>query len=239
MMGPMVTESPAGGPMPALPLSELRYRYQTLDLGGTAIHIRTLWDQQQFSDDTGAAALLGISSAAWPLFGLIWASGEVLARLMVTHEVAGKRILEVGCGIGLASLVLNQRMADITATDIHPEAGRFILENTRINQDRPIPFVRTGWSDAISELGYFDLIIGSDLLYERAHVVPLAGFINQHAAENCEVILIDPGRGHHAPFSKKMVSLGYSHSQERPVYPGDVQSMPRGQVLHYHRTADL
>ncbi len=236
MMGPMVTEDPTGGPLPALPLPDLRYRYQTLDLGGIDIHVRTLWDQQQFSDTAGAAARLGISSETWPLFGLIWESGEVLARLMVTVEIAGKRILEVGCGIGLASLVLNQRMADITATDIHPEAGRFIRENTRINQNRPIPFVRTGWSDAVSELGLFDLIIGSDLLYERAHVIPLAGFIHQHAGEHCDVLLVDPGRGHHAPFSKKMVSLGYSHSQERPVYSGSVQSMPRGQVLHYHRS---
>jgi ETFB lysine methyltransferase len=219
-----------------LPLPDVRYRYQTLELGDMAIHVRTLWDQSQFSDADGAAARLGISSAAWPLFGLIWASGEVLARLMVTQDIAGKRILEVGCGIGLASLVLNHRKADITATDIHPEAGRFILENTRINQDRPIPFIRTGWSDAISELGTFDLIIGSDLLYERAHVIPLAGFIHQHAGVGCEVILIDPGRGHHAPFSKKMVSLGYSHSQERPAYPAGAQSMPRGQVLHYHRS---
>jgi len=225
--------------MPALPLPDVRYRYQTRELGGIAIHIRTLWDQQQFSDDTGAAALLGISSAAWPLFGLIWASGEVLARLMVTHNIAGRRILEVGCGIGLASLVLNQRMADITATDIHPEAGRFILENTRINQDRPIPFVRTGWSDAVSELGRFDLIIGSDLLYERAHVIPLAGFIHQHAGDRCEVLLVDPGRGHHAAFSRKMESLGYSHSQERPAHFTGEQPMPRGQVLHYQRTSTL
>ena len=237
MMGPMFTEHPTTGPMPALPMPALRYRYQTLDLGGIDIHVRTLWDQQQFSDMEGAAARLGISSAAWPLFGLIWASGEVLARLMVTQDVAGKRILEVGCGIGLASLVLNQRMADITATDIHPEAGRFIRENTRINQGRPIPFVRTGWSDAISELGCFDLIIGSDLLYERAHVIPLAGFIHQHAGEHCDVLLVDPGRGHHAPFSKKMMSLGYSHSQERPAYSAEMQAMPRGQVLHYHRTS--
>ena len=40
---------------------------------------------------------------------------------MFEFEIAGKRILEVGCGIGLASLVLNHRPGDITATDHHPQ----------------------------------------------------------------------------------------------------------------------
>ncbi|MDE8603082.1 hypothetical protein M3I01_009105 [Marinomonas sp. RSW2] len=49
---------------------------------------------------------------------------------MFKHEVKGLKILEVGCGIELASLVLNHRLADITATDYHPEAGNFLNENT-------------------------------------------------------------------------------------------------------------
>ena len=38
-----------------------------------------------------------------------------------------KRILEVGCGIGLSSLILNRLNADITATDYHPEAEKFLI----------------------------------------------------------------------------------------------------------------
>ncbi|MEZ5591069.1 MAG: methyltransferase domain-containing protein [Gammaproteobacteria bacterium] len=216
-------------------MSPLRLRYQTIEFGDIDIHVRTLRDNQQFLDVDGVAEKLGISSATWPLFGVVWASGQVLAHLMFDYEVAGKRVLEVGCGIALASLVLNQRLADITATDYHPEAGAFLLENVKLNTGKIIPFVRTGWSDENSGLGKFDLVIGSDLLYEHGHVEQLAGFIEQHARPHCEVLLVDPGRGHHARFSKKMVSLGYAHSQNKP---GNVDYLPqpfKGQVLRYQR----
>ncbi|MCG8550712.1 MAG: hypothetical protein MI799_09960 [Desulfobacterales bacterium] len=52
---------------------------------------------------------------------------EVLANLMPDYQIKGKRLLEVGCGIALASLVLNQRAADITATD-HQSAARDLLD---------------------------------------------------------------------------------------------------------------
>lgn len=219
-------------PAPDLPL---RFRYQTLEFGELDLHVRTLRNQQQFSDIDEAALRLGISSETWPLFGLIWSSGTALAQLMLERDVAGKRVLEVGCGIGLASLVLNHRQADITATDIHPEAAGFMLENTRINRDRPIPFLRSGWSDGPTGLGLFDLIIGSDLLYERSHVLPLATFIDQHARQQCEIILVDPGRGHHANFSKRMVELGYAHSQVRTASGATDDQLPRGRVLTYRR----
>jgi len=220
-------------------MSSLRLRYQTIEFGDTDIHVRSLRDRQQYADVDGVASKLGISSATWPLFGVVWASGELLAHLMNDYEIEGRRVLEVGCGIALASLVLNHRMADITATDHHPEVERFLLENIKLNKAKKIPFVRTDWGDEDSGLGEFDLVIGSDLLYERNHVELLAGFIDQHAKPHCEVVLVDPGRGHHARFSKKMVSLGYSHIQSKPENI-DHLTQPfrgpfRGHVLQYHR----
>ncbi len=216
-------------------MTPVRIRYQTLEIGEADIHLRTLRDNQQYADADGVAESLGISSAAWPLFGVIWASGKVLAHLMSDQKITGIRVLEVGCGIGLASLVLNQRLADITATDYHPEVESFLLENIRLNQGKAIPFVRTAWENMDSGLGEFDLLIGSDLLYERSHADALAGFIDQHAKAACEVIIVDPGRGHHASFSKKMVSLGYSHSQSKPLQADYLAEPFRGQVLRYQR----
>jgi predicted nicotinamide N-methyase len=81
----------------------------------------------------------------------------------------------------------------------------------------------------------FDVIIGSDLLYESEHVGLLSEFINQHAAPQCDIILIDPGRGHHAKFSKKMVALGYSHSQQKPDIALKNSRVFSGQILTYSR----
>jgi predicted nicotinamide N-methyase len=216
-------------------MSSLRIRYQTIEFGDIDIHLRTLRDKQQFRDDDHVARDLGISSATWALFGVVWHSSLVLAHVMFDQEILGKRILEVGCGIGLASLVLNHRHADITATDYHPEAGPFLLKNVALNQGRAIPFVRTDWADEESELGVFDLIIGSDLLYQGDHVDLLAAFIHRHARPHCQVILVDPGRGYHGRFSKKMLSLGYGHSQSKPIQAGHLDAPFRGQILRYLR----
>lgn len=217
-------------------MSKIRVRYRTIEFGETDIHVRTLRDKQQYSDDNNTAAKKGISSANWPLFGVVWDSGKVLAHLMYEYNAAGLRILEVGCGIGLASLVLNHRLMDITATDCHPEAESFLEKNVKLNGGRDIPFVCTGWGDSDSRLGKFDLIIGSDLLYERSHVLLLSGFIERHATQTCGVILVDPGRGHHACFSKKMVCLGYSHTQTRTRKADYLPETFLGQILQYHRT---
>ena len=217
-------------------MSDIRIRYTTLEIGHLDIHIRMLRDILQFYDIDGAAKKLGISSAAWPMFGVVWPAGVVLANLMLEYHVDGKRILEIGCGIALASLILNQRSADITATDYHPETEKFLVYNTGLNGGKTIPFVRTGWANLTNDsLGTFDLIIGSDLLYESEHINLLAAFINQHSRRHCEVIIVDPGRGFHAKFSKKMQSLGYSHVQEKPTNTDYLDKKFNGWIITYSR----
>ena len=216
-------------------MPRFRVRYCTIEFGDTDIHVRTLKNRQQFNDEEGKAEKLGISSATWPLFGVIWDSSQVLANHMLEYDVEGKRILEVGCGIALTSLVLNHRHADITATDYHPEAESFLQQNVQLNNGQAIPFTRTAWENTDSDLGKFDLVIGSDFLYERNHAELLSCFINQHTKPKCEVIMVDPGRRYHARFSKLMVSLGYNHSQHQPKDTAYLDKPFKGQILNYTR----
>jgi ETFB lysine methyltransferase len=216
-------------------MTSVRLRYQTHEFGELDIHIRSLRDKQEFSDPLGEAEALGISSAQWSLFGVVWESGMVLAHEMAQYDFLGKRILEVGCGMALSSLVLNARHADITATDYHPEAGNFLAENVRLNRGATIPFLRTGWDNLTDCLGQFDVIIGSDLLYEKEHIELLSEFINRHSNPHCEVIIVDPGRGNHAKFSKKMVRLGFAHSQRKPEITAALGDPFKGQILTYRR----
>lgn len=190
--------------------------------------IRSLLDRQQFSDPLGDALEQGISSAAWPLFGLLWPSGAQLAARIALHPVTeGERILELGCGLALASLVGHRRGADMTASDCHPLAEGFLLENLRLNQLGPMKYRHGHWgghasAPSRSELpasamlsGRFELIIGSDLLYERDDEGTLSGTIARHAAPGGEVWIVDPDRGNRAAFHKQMVAAGFSGREER------------------------
>jgi hypothetical protein len=57
-------------------MSAYEVKQEVIAVQGVAdLIIRSLLDRQQFDDADGAAEALGISSAAWPLFGLLWPSG--------------------------------------------------------------------------------------------------------------------------------------------------------------------
>lgn len=226
-------EAPDPTPAPSLP--GVRVRYQTIEFRDLDLHVRALRDRNQFVDDEGVAEGHNISSAAWPMFGLVWDSALVLADLMLDAEVDGLRILEVGCGLGLASLILNHRGADITATDHHPEVNGFLQGNAALNGDGVIPFVRTGWTDGADELGRFDLVIASEVLYERSHAEALATFIDQHANPRCRVVIIDPGRGHGNRFRRHMLALGFEGDKRQAEAPDVLEDRPAGHLWEFTR----
>jgi predicted nicotinamide N-methyase len=112
---------------------------KTYRIGTEDYRIRALRDRQQYWDPEGAAERLGISSASWPLFGLVWPAGLALADEMSRFAVAGRSVLEIGCGLGIASLVLRRRGADVTATDNHPLTAEFLRRNAELNDLPPSP----------------------------------------------------------------------------------------------------
>ncbi|MEM7017304.1 MAG: histidine kinase, partial [Pseudomonadota bacterium] len=71
-------------------------RYQTVEFGELDFHLRTLRDRQQCTEDLAEAESYGISSATWPLFGVLWQSEELLSSLMLKQDIHGMRVLEVG-----------------------------------------------------------------------------------------------------------------------------------------------
>ncbi len=205
-----------------------------LDVGGVQMEIRTLLDRQQFWDPDGEAERVGISSASWPLFGLVWPSGHVLADAMSRTDFTGLRVLEMGCGLALASLVVQRRHGDITASDCHPLAGAFLTENLRLNQLAVLPYVVADWSGDNLALGRFDLLVGSDVLYEPAQPALLARFVGLHATPTAQVIIVDPDRGNRPAFTRHMAELGFAATTERvTALPGG--DPYKGRLLRYQR----
>lgn len=139
---------------------------------------------------------------------------------------------------GPASLLLNRLGCDITATAYHPEAGRFLPRNTELNHDPDIRYPRADWADDSDGLGRFDLIIGSNLLYEDPRVTLVADFINRHARPGCEVILVDPGRGRKNRLTRQMEACGFSHAHIRPEQTSYRDKPFKGHILRFRREPD-
>jgi len=203
--------------------------------GGADLEIRSLLDRQQYADPLGEAADAGISPATWPLFGQVWPSAQKLADLMQVWDFGSSRVLETGCGLGLASMVIHRRQGDVTASDCHPLTEAFLQANLLLNQLPAMKYLTGNWSRANPELGTFDLIIGSDVLYERSQPEQLAAFIQLHAAPRAEVLIIDPNRSNRSAFNRCMSLLGFELSDsliEGPLHDG---SPYKGRLLRYRR----
>ena len=210
-------------------------RLLTVRLGGHDYRIRALSDLQQFADPTGQAQRAGISSSLWSLFGQVWPSGRVLAEAMSHFDVAGKRILELGCGLGLSSLVLAQRGANVVASDHHPLAESFLAYNAGLNDLPAVTYRDLPWAVPDATLGSFDLIIGSDILYERDHAAQIAAMMLRHANPDAELLVTDPGRGNSAPFTRAMASQGYEVTEIRSRFDEKDCEPFRGRLLSYRR----
>src|SRR4051794_8766420 len=159
----------------------------------------------------GAIALLQPSDAAelpddgaveWaplvPYASVLWRSGVALARELAGAPLGGRRVVELGCGLGLPSLVAARAGADVLATDADEEALELLERNAREN-GLSVETARIEW-EAPEELvarGPFDVVLAADVLYERASVAPLLSLL---ARLGGEVWLADPGRPAAAAF---------------------------------------
>jgi predicted nicotinamide N-methyase len=215
--------------------------------GADSLLIRSLLDRQQYADPHGEAEAAGIPPAFWSLFGVLWPSGLQLAAHMAVRPMkTGERILEIGCGLALASLVCQRRGSDITASDCHPLAASFLLSNATLNALPPIAFRHGDWADAVLPPehtleppvnGRFDVIMGSDILYERDDKGALAGFIERHALPAADVLIVDPNRGNRAAFSHRMQDQGFTLTETMLRTP-EADGLPyKGRLLHYARAA--
>lgn len=213
-------QSPLAGSAQAMLPGYLTKQEDIAVQGVGNVQICSLLDRNQFFDPAGDAEQLGISSATWSLFGLLWPSGRQLATKMALHPVnPDERILEIGCGLALASIVAHRKGANITASDCHPLAAGFLQRNLRLNHLPPIPYMHGHWgAPAVAThqpVATFGLIVGSDVLYERDPLGTLAQFIALHGAPVAQVWIIDPDRSNRSAFSQRMQALGFQLREER------------------------
>jgi predicted nicotinamide N-methyase len=103
-----------------------------------------------------------------PYWAELWPAATALA--VALPDVAGLRVVELGCGLGLPSLVAAARGADVTASDWAEDAIELLRENAARNGLALRAEVRD-WREPWPER--FDVAIAADVLYEHRNVEPL------------------------------------------------------------------
>jgi predicted nicotinamide N-methyase len=144
-----------------------------------------------------------------PYWAQLWPSAIVLARATAGLHPAGRRVLELGCGLGLPSIVAALEGASVLATDWSPDAVAFAAANASRNgaslrtavcswtdpegSGNPRGGAPAGRGPMIAEAPW-DLVLAADVLYEARNVDQLLELLPRLVDGSGEVLIADPGR---------------------------------------------
>ena len=160
---------------------------QTIDIPSGDLHVLQPED---------AAELPDVGDVEWapvvPYWSVLWRSSIALARELDAAALGDMRVVELGCGLAAPSIVAARGGATVLATDDASDALALAERNAQANGVE-IETAAIDWTrpDDLVERGPFDLVLASDLLYERSNVGPLLVLLPRLAPE---VWLAEPGR---------------------------------------------
>jgi predicted nicotinamide N-methyase len=153
-----------------------------------------------------------------PFWAELWPSGSALAAAVAGVDLTGRRVLELGCGLGLVSVAAAGAGGDVTAADMSPEAIAF----TTVNAERngvPVRTVRCAFEDPGPLLAGapWDLVLAADVLYEPRTGPVLADLLARLVGTGGEVWLADPGRPREPDFVRRVDAAGWRRETEYVV----------------------
>ena len=125
----------------------------------------SLLDEEAFADDEFI-----------PYWAELWPAGLALAHEL-PERLDGMRVVELGCGLGVPSLVAAARGGDVTAVDWAADAIALLRENAASNNVL-LEVVHADWRRFD---GSFDLALAADVLYESRNVEPLVALLSRIA----------------------------------------------------------
>ena len=180
-------EQPADG-LPA-PLLDITVRRTALPGGDVLSVLPADWEALRH-DEGGVGRPI-------PYWARLWPSGLALARALAADPPpAGARVLELGCGLAVPSIVAARAGADVLATDGVTDAVAFAAHGMALNEVVG-DVAHASWTehgDALAARGPFDVVLAADVLYTRANVETALRLLPPLLAPGGVVRLADPGR---------------------------------------------
>ncbi len=173
--------------------STLRQRFRVTDtvveLGNTTICVMHPANSDELINEEDF-----VRDERMPYWADIWPSSRVLGRYLLERASPPGRLLELGCGAGLVAACAAASGHVVTATDYDENALTFARLNV-VRNSGVEPLVRmVDWRSFPTDLGTFDLVVASDVLYERSYVEPLAHAMDMTLGVGGRAIIADPGR---------------------------------------------
>ena len=129
-----------------------------------------------------------------PYWADCWPSSRVLAERIARENGRQRRALELGCGIGLVSLAAARAGFRVLATDYYADALEFTTANAQRNCLSRLDTRLVDWRKLPGDLGTFDLVAASDVLYEKPQAGWIAAALAATLAPDGLGLLSDPGR---------------------------------------------
>ncbi len=147
-----------------------------------------------------------------PYWAECWPSARVLAERISRGSGDGRRLLELGCGIGLVSAAAAQAGYRVLATDYYADALEFTAANVARHDLRRVDTRLVDWRKMPRDLGRFDVVAASDVLYEKPQAALIAAAFSATLAPGGLGVLSDPGRRHAPVWIEECSKLGL-HAQ--------------------------
>jgi len=160
-----------------------------------------------------------------PYWADVWPSSIILAGKLLELDGHGRTALELGCGVGLSTLAATSAGFDVLSTDYYEDA----LDVTRANVFRNLgKLARTrlvDWRHLPLDLGTFDLIFASDVLYEQEYAKLLPILFRGLLSKDGIALIADPGRVAAPVFVEACVEHGFVIRQKetRPFESGEIK----------------
>ena len=149
-----------------------------------------------------------------PYWAELWPAAVALAHYVAQRlDLAGRRVLELGCGLGLVGVVAALQGAQVLCTDYEPAALAFAHYNARRNACRQVRFRLVDWRRPALHRRY-EYILASDVVYEARNFGPLVALLQRFLARGGSAVFSEPGRANAVPFFALLRQRGFTCQKE-------------------------